>query len=176
LEELRKDEDLRRALAEELLPETLRHRELRRTILLALSKEMATKEDIDNLREDIENLRRTTKEDIENLRRATKEDIDNLREDIENLRRTTKEDIENLRRATKEDIDNLREDIENLRRTTKEDIEKFKVELKSYMDARIDDMNIRIGDLYGVIKASLVAIVVTLASTILVPLILKIFF
>jgi len=118
LEELRKDEDLRRALAEELLPETLRHRELRRTILLALSKEM----------------------------------------------------------ATKEDIDNLREDIENLRRTTKEDIEKFKVELKSYMDARIDDMNIRIGDLYGVIKASLVAIVVTLASTILVPLILKIFF
>ena len=118
LEELRKDEDLRRALAEELLPETLRHRELRRTMLLALSKEM----------------------------------------------------------ATKEDIDNLREDIENLRRATKEDIEKFKVELKSYMDARIGEVNIRISGLYGVVKASLVAIVITLASTILVPLILRISF
>jgi hypothetical protein len=31
----------------------------------------------------------------------------------------------------------------------------------------------RINDLYGVVKASLVAIVVTLASTILVPLVLR---
>ena len=54
-------------------------------------------------------------------------------------------------------------------------MEKLEVGLKSYVDA-IDDLNRRIDDLYGVMKASLVAIVVTLASTILVPLILKIFF
>jgi hypothetical protein len=71
LEELRRDEELRRALAEELLPEALRHRELRRAVLVALSREIATKEDI-------ESLRRATKEDIENLRRATKEDIESL--------------------------------------------------------------------------------------------------
>jgi hypothetical protein len=80
------------------------------------------------------------------------------------LRRATKEEIEGLRKATKEDIGGLRKDVE-----------KLEVGLKSYVDA-IDDLNRRIDDLYGVMKASLVAIVVTLASTILVPLILKIFF
>lgn len=71
LEELRRDEELRRALAGELLPEALRHRELRRAVLVALSREIATKEDI-------ESLRRATKEDIESLRRAAKEDIESL--------------------------------------------------------------------------------------------------
>jgi len=96
LEELRRDEELRRALAEELLPEALRYRELRKAMLLALSREVATKEDIE--------------------------------------------------------------------------------ELKSYVDARINDVNRRIGDLYGVVKASLVAIIATLISTILVPLILRVLF
>jgi hypothetical protein len=96
LEELRSDEGLRRALAEELLPETLRHRELRKAMLLALSREMATKKDIE--------------------------------------------------------------------------------ELKSYVDARINNVNRRISDLHGVVKASLVAIIATLISTILVPLILRILF
>ncbi|MFZ8855369.1 MAG: hypothetical protein ACO2OQ_04315 [Thermofilaceae archaeon] len=81
-------------MAEELLPEALRHRELRKAMLLALSREVATKEDIE--------------------------------------------------------------------------------ELKSYVDARINDVNRRIGDLYGVVKASLVAIIATLVSTILVPLILRV--
>jgi len=71
LEELRRDEELRRALAGELLPEALRHRELRRAVLVALSREIATKEDI-------ESLRRATKEDIESLRRAAKEGIESL--------------------------------------------------------------------------------------------------
>ena len=65
LEELRRDEELRRALAEELLPEALRHRELRKAMLVALSREVATKEDV-------ENLRRATKEYIESLGRAIK--------------------------------------------------------------------------------------------------------
>jgi len=107
LEELRRDEELRRALAEELLPEALRHRELRRIMLLAISREMATKDDIEALRRDMG---------------------------------------------------------------------KLEAELKSYVDARINDVNRRINDLYGVMKASLVAIIITLASTILVPLILRILF
>jgi len=106
LEELRRDEELRRALAEELLPEALRHRELRRAMLIAISREMATKEDVEGLRKVM---------------------------------------------ATKEDLEKLR----------------------AYVDARLDDLNGRIGDLYGVVKASLIAIVVTLASTILTPLILR---
>jgi len=60
---------------------------------------------------------------------------------------------------------------------TKDDIDA----LKSHVDAkfddtnrRIDDINKRIDDLNGIVRASLVAITVTLASTILVPLILRV--
>jgi hypothetical protein len=84
LEELRRDEELRRNLAEELLPEALRNRELRKAMLLALSREMATKEDIE--------------------------------------------------------------------------------ELKSYVDARINDVNRRISGLHGVVNAYLVATIATLIS------------
>jgi len=118
LDELRSDEELRRALAEELLPEALRHRELRRIMLLAVSREMATKDDIESLKKDIDRLGAEVKSHVDS-------------------------------RIT---------------------------ELKSHVDARINDVNMRISDLYGIMKASLVAIVVTLASTILVPLILRIFF
>jgi hypothetical protein len=138
LEELRKDEELKRALAEELLPEALRHRELRRAMLIAISREMVTKDDVESLRKEIEGLRKEM--------------------------------------ATKEDIEALRREMESLRVAAKEDIEK----LRAYVDARLEDMskradylNERVSDLYGVVKTSLVAIVVTLASTILTPLLLR---
>jgi seryl-tRNA synthetase len=132
LDELRSDEELRRALAEELLPEALRHRELRRIMLLAVSKEMATKDDIESLKKDIEDL--------------------------------------------KKDIEALKKDIDRLGAEVKSYVDSRITELKSHVDTRINDVNMRISDLYGIMKASLVAIVVTLASTILVPLILRIFF
>ena len=132
LDELRSDEELRRALAEELLPEALRHRELRRIMLLAVSKEMATKDDIESLKKDIEDL--------------------------------------------KKDMEALKKDIDRLGAEVKSYVDSRITELKSHVDARINDANMRISDLYGIMKASLVAIVVTLASTILVPLILRIFF
>jgi hypothetical protein len=65
--------------------------------------------------------------------------------------------------ATKDDIDSLKSYVDN----------RFDA-LKSYVNARFDDVNRRIDDLYGIVRASLVAIVVTLASTILVPLILRV--
>ena len=132
LDELRSDEELRRALAEELLPEALRHRELRRIMLLAVSREMATKDDIESLKKDIEDL--------------------------------------------KKDMEALKKDIDRLGAEVKSYVDSRITELKSHVDARINDVNMRISDLYGIMKASLVAIVVTLASTILVPLILRIFF
>jgi len=168
LEELRRDEELRRALAEELIPEALRNRQLRRAMLLAVSKEMATKDDI-------EGLKKATKEEIENLRVATKAEIEGLKEDVENLKvamEGLKKDIESLR----EDVEGLKKDMESLRKASKEDMEKLAAELKLYVDARVSEVNRRIDDLYGVMKASLVAIVVTLASTILVPLLLRVLF
>jgi len=127
LEELRRDEELRRALAEELLPEALRHRELRRAMLIAISREMATKDDMEGLKSDMEALRK----EIEGLRREM----------------ATKEDLEKLRAYVDVRIDSL--------------------------NKRIDDLGQRVSDLYGIVKTSLLAIVVTLASTILTPLILR---
>jgi len=46
-------------------------------------------------------------------------------------------------------------------------------ELKNYVDVRMSGLEKRIDDLYGIVKASLVAITITLASTIVTPLILK---
>ena len=56
-----------------------------------------------------------TKTDIEALRQATKSDIAMVQRDIEVLRQTTKTDIEALRQATKSDIAMVRRDIEALK-------------------------------------------------------------
>jgi hypothetical protein len=88
----------------------------------------------------------------------------------------TKEDIEKLRAATKEDIGKLEARINSLEMATRRDFEGLKAELKSYIDEKVNSLNMRVSDLYGVVKASLIAIVITLASTILVPLILRIIF
>jgi hypothetical protein len=98
--------------------------------------------------------------------------VDELRRD-EELRRALAEALGwrvpgNV--ATKEDIAELKSYIDA----------RFDA-LKSYVDAkfddtngRIDDINKRVDDLNGIVRASLVAIAVTLASTILVPLILRV--
>ncbi len=74
LEELHGDEELRRELAEELLPEVLRSKELRRIILVALYREIATKEDIESLRNEIKRI----EEKLEQF--ATKEDLRRVEE------------------------------------------------------------------------------------------------
>ena len=71
LEELRRDEDLRKALSDELIPEAFKRRDLRKAILIAISREIATKEDI-------EALRKATKEDIEALRETTRMNMERI--------------------------------------------------------------------------------------------------
>jgi hypothetical protein len=66
--------------------------------------------------------------------------------------------------------------MEKLEAELKSYVDARVIELKSYIDTRLDSINERISDLYGIVKASLAAIVITLASTILVPLILRILF
>jgi len=63
---------------------------------------------------------------------------------------------------------------------TKEDLRELREELKAYIDARIggveqrvSSLEQRINDLAALVRASLVAIVITLASTVLTPLILR---
>ena len=70
-----------------------------------------------------------TKTDIEALRQGTKTDIATIKADIETLRQETKAGIETLRQETKADIETTRASIEALRQETMARIEAAKVDL-----------------------------------------------
>ena len=80
-----------------------------------LNSNLATKADIAGVQQEIETLRLATKADIEALRQATKADIAGVQQEIETLRLATKADIEALRQATKVDIAGVRREIETLK-------------------------------------------------------------
>jgi SMC interacting uncharacterized protein involved in chromosome segregation len=95
----------------------------------AFQDDIATKNDIANLRSavsadiselkaDINELRVTTKADINELRSELKADINELRAttkaSIDELRATTKADINELRATTRADINELRSEIKQL--------------------------------------------------------------
>lgn len=75
--------------------------------------------------------------------------------------------------ATKQDIMEMRNEVRG-------EIPRLENEFKNYVDKRIEDLNKkiedlnrRIDDLNNLVRVSLIAIIITLATTILVPLILK---
>jgi tetrahydromethanopterin S-methyltransferase subunit G len=101
--------------------------------------------------------------------------VDELRRD-EELRRALAEALgwrvpANV--ATKEDIKALEDDIDALKSYVDTRFDDTNRRIDD-INKRIDDINRRIDDLNGIVRASLVAIAVTLASTILVPLILRV--
>jgi len=89
LNELKAREDVREALAQELLPVIFKNRRLRLAILTALYRDIATREDVEKsrmeIREDVEKFREEIKGDFEKLRVEVKEDIEKLRTQISEL-------------------------------------------------------------------------------------------
>ena len=86
-----------------------------------INDSLATKQDIEEV-----------KRDIEALRLATKRDIEEVKRDIEEVKR----DIEALRLATKQDIEEVKRDIEALRLETKKDIAALKTDMQK-MELRL---------------------------------------
>jgi len=78
---------------------------------------------------DIETLRQETKASIETLRQETEAEIAAVRADVEKLRLETKASIETLRQETEAEIAAVRTDVEKLRLETKASIEVAKTEL-----------------------------------------------
>jgi len=74
-----------------------------------------------------------TKADIETLRQETRAEIAAVRADVEKLRLETRADIETLRQETKAEIAAVRTDVEKLRQETKAGIEVAKTELIKWM-------------------------------------------
>ena len=93
--------------------------------------------------------------------------------------------------VTKDDLKELRAEMHRMREELRDEIYKVRAELKAYIDAkvegleklfnarisgverRVEGLEQRISDLAALVRASLIAITITLASTILTPLILR---
>ncbi len=86
LEELRSDDELRREFVKEIVSELLRDRRLRIVALQALRREIATKQDIDDLRKEMmeveQRLRKEMEEMEERLRKEIKDVEQSLRKEF----------------------------------------------------------------------------------------------
>ena len=125
VELFRRDERARRELAVLLVSEP----EVRLAIVNAVLREVATKEDIERLRE-------ATRQDIERLRAETRRDIERLQQAIEALRRYVDERLERLREEFRSE---LRREVEALRH----EIEA----LREYVDRRIGELQMEVREL-----------------------------
>ncbi len=132
LDELEKDDKARKRLAEIIVTDY----DVRIALINAVLRDVATKQDIVELRNDV-------KEEVTRLEREFKNYVDKSVDDL-----NTRLDDVNKR------IDDVNKRIDDVNK-------------------RIDDVNKRIDDLNHLVRTSLIAIVVTLATTILVPFILK---
>jgi len=133
-----------------------------------LSK-MATKED---LRREIEGLRKELKTDIEGLHKELKTDIEGLRKelktDIEGLRKELKNEIEGLRKDTNAANEGLRKelknDIEGLRKDTNAANEGLRKELKNDIEGLRKDMDIRLSQMENRQTLRMLAMIGSLAA------------
>ena len=80
---------------------------------------VATKQDIDGVKKDIDLLRVEVKKDIDDV----KKDIDLLRVEVKKDIDDVKKDIDLLRVEVKKDIDGVKKDIDGLRTDVKRDID-----------------------------------------------------
>jgi ketosteroid isomerase-like protein len=139
VELFRKDVRARRELAVLLVSEP----EVRLAIINAVLRDVATKGDIERLRESLENRfeqhRAATKSDMEALRAAVKDDIKVLKEDMERR-------FEELRTEFRRELDSVRREIDMLAR--------------------------EIDRLYRLVMVSVLGILISVATTILVRVLL----
>ena len=120
---------------------------------------LATKQDVEELRKEIEGLR----SDVEGLRReiqdirstmATKKDLEELRkematkQELEELRRYVDDKVEELRRemATKKELEELRKEVQDIRNTmaTKQELEELRKEVR-FLSNKLDALGARWG-------------------------------
>ena len=111
-----------------------------------------------------------TKSDIEALRAAVKDEIERLRESLESR-------FEQHRAATKSDIESLRKAVEERfeRVATKSDVEQLRSEFRRELDSvrrEIDFLAREVDRLYRLVMVSALGILISIATTILVRVLL----
>ena len=133
------DENARRRLAKLLVPEVLTEPNARLAIINAVLRDVATKDDVAKLRDEIEKLRVATREDIEKIRIATGEDIERIRTDTKEEFARLEERIEVLRKEMYTYITELRERISKLEGAFTQLVDRI-----GDLDKRIDALDKRI--------------------------------
>jgi len=141
VEELERNPGLRQRLARAIAPDVVAgialSPELRGALIQALVREVATKGDVERLRESLEALRREV---------ATKAELGELRRELEETRRemATREELSELRRemATKEELKQLHSELEQLRG----EITALSQRVTA-LEARVEELSARIGSL-----------------------------
>jgi DNA anti-recombination protein RmuC len=169
LDEISKDEKLYDELVRKIAVGIARNDEVRALVLNSIIRDIATKKDI-------EDLRNSTRQEIEELKSYMKQELgelrDELRKEIGGLRNSMRTENEGV-------SSELTKEIRGLKEETKREIEKEVGGLKAYVDAkfesvekRIDNVNERIDDLrsdmrmyffgfMGGIVATLITIILT---------------
>jgi archaellum component FlaC len=134
IEELSGDEEARSMLVEQLITHIVKDRRVRRLMLTAIVRDIATRDDV---RREAEGVREELKKEIENTRGELKKEIESVRNELDSTRKELRKEIESAR-------EELRKEIEGMRNELKKEIESVRGELKGEIDGlRKDVLDIR---------------------------------
>jgi DNA anti-recombination protein RmuC len=128
---LKSDKDALRELAVAVASEP----ELRLAVINAVLADVATKQDLQQLRQELKGeiaqLRQEMKEEIAQLREELRGDITATKQDFQQLRQELKEEIAQLREETKEEIAQLRQEIGLLRQHVDSEISQLRRDMNT---------------------------------------------
>jgi DNA anti-recombination protein RmuC len=109
--------------------------ELRLAVINAVLADVATKQDLQQLRQELKGemaqLRQEMKEEIAQLREELRGDITATKQDFQQLRQELKEEIAQLREETKEEIAQLRQEIGLLRQHVDSEISQLRRDMNT---------------------------------------------
>jgi predicted nucleic acid-binding Zn-ribbon protein len=129
---LKSDKDALRELSAAIASEP----ELRLAVINAVLADVATKQDLQQLRQEL-------KGEIAQLRQEMKEEIAQLREELRGDITATKQDFQQLRRELREEILQLREEMTQVRQELKGEIAQLREEiglLRQHVDSEISQL------------------------------------
>jgi predicted nucleic acid-binding Zn-ribbon protein len=129
---LKSDKDALRELSAAIASEP----ELRLAVINAVLADVATKQDLQQLRQEL-------KGEMAQLRQEMKEEIAQLREELRGDITATKQDFQQLRRELREEISQLREEMTQVRQELKGEIAQLRQEiglLRQHVDSEISQL------------------------------------
>jgi archaellum component FlaC len=145
IEELSGDEEARSMLVEQLITHIVKDRRVRRLMLTAIVRDIATRDDV---RREAEGVREELKKEIENTRGELKKEIDGVRnelkKEVEGVRNELKKEIESVKNELRKEIEDVRNELDSTRKELRKEIESVRGELKGEIDGlRKDILDIR---------------------------------